>query len=115
MHDGLRVLDPKGELMTRWDYIPDTCSTELEGFRMEAWTRMNPVIRYWDFQARMMTGAKHKSKTSQAAKRGLYGTSTFTNRAKRFRERSFNVACKFCSFSSALMVVLVLLGRRGDT
>lgn len=115
MHDDLRVLDPKGALMTRWEYVPDTCSTELEGFRIEAWTRMNPVITYRDLQARMMAGAKHKFKSGESAKRGLNGTSTFTQRAKRFRQRTFNVACKSWPFFGALLVVPMLLLQIKDT
>ena len=75
--------------MTHWDDVPVTCSSMIEGHRIEALMRRNPALQHWDILARMPDRFLFKNRMSSP-----FLPSTLTNRTKRFRARSFNIACK---------------------
>lgn len=95
--------------MTDWEDVPVTCSSEIEGWYIEALMRRNPALTYWDIQARMLDRFLVKQKNSAMATRGPWETLTLTNRAIRFRERSFNVPCKHDSSLLAYVFLFVTL------
>ena len=100
MFGGCRVLDRKKQWMTYWSDVPVTCSSMIEGDRLEALMRRNPALQYWDILARMPDQFLFKNRM-----RSPFLPSTLTNRTKRFRLHSFNVPCKSIASTPDLTTV----------
>ena len=79
MHHGLRVLDPNSKWMQHWDDVPRVICRLMDGWEMEALTRRNPDLQVSDIQARM---------------KNPLSSNALTNRMMRFRQETFNLACK---------------------
>ena len=72
------VLDWKGDLIRRFIELPATISSNVEGWRTEAWVRNDPRVTYGDIVARMRT------------KEGAHGrVPIFDNRALATRTSNF--------------------------
>jgi len=74
MDNGRVVLGPDASPIRDFRDIPKLCSSQMEGFRMEAISRMDSRIAISDFRARMMRD-------------GLPGANAISMRKTRFRNR----------------------------
>lgn len=72
--NGKVVLGPDDVPIRNYRYIPKLCSSQMEGFRMEAISRMDPRICISDFRARMM-------------RESVPGSNSISMRKTRFRLR----------------------------
>lgn len=75
MDNGRVVLGPDGLPIRDFIDIPKLCSSQMEGFRMEAISRLDSRISISDFRARMM-------------REGLPGANAISMRKTRFRTRA---------------------------
>lgn len=92
--NGRRVLDRNDKWMLHWDDVPVTCSSQIEGWHLEALMRRNPDLTMPDIVARMMDNFLCLSR-GVVSRRRPFRSSVLTNRTMRFRETSFNVTCKY--------------------
>lgn len=75
MDNGRVVLGPDGLPIRNFRDIPLLCSSQMEGFRMEAISRLDSRITISDFRARMMRD-------------GLQGANAMSMRKTRFRSKA---------------------------
>ena len=86
--NGRIVLDGRGHPMKKYRDIPLTCSSEIEGWRIEAIRRQDPRISMTDLQARMprfIEGPKTGNGRYKNKKHAIWALSTIGMRVTRFR------------------------------
>ena len=81
LDNGRVVLDPDNHPVIDYPQIPKACSSQMEGWNMQAIQRINPRISHMDFRARM-------PHTQGPDKKPLFGPTTFSNRMWRFRKEA---------------------------
>ena len=90
MHENRVVLDLDCHPVKAYREIPLVCSSEMEGFAMEAIRRLNTNITHKDFRARMPRYRAHD--WDSQGERPLYSLSAIGMRMTRFRERAGCIA-----------------------
>ena len=102
--DNRVVLDGNNHAVNNFEEIPWTCSTEMEGWLMEAIQRQNPYISISDFVARM-------PHTRGSANKPLkpFGITTYSNRTGRFRKKAGCLSLKKRAGTDALKEYLTSL------
>ncbi|MCJ1393449.1 hypothetical protein MMC18_006324 [Xylographa bjoerkii] len=84
MDDGRVVLDKDNHRVRLFEDLPQTCSSEMEGWEIEAIQRLDPRISYFDILARMPNERLITGTTYQ----GQFSANALNMRAGRFREKN---------------------------
>jgi hypothetical protein len=80
---GRVVIDEENHPVRHFDVLPLTISTEVEGWRLEAWMRIDDRIRYNDIRARMLI----RDTSMRAGKRSQIAPLPNTMQMRRLRAR----------------------------
>jgi len=76
------VTDLEGDPIRDIKHLPICISSNVEGWRVEAWMRRDLRLKYSDIEARTRTT------DSSDGRRPIYGSNTLTKRAQLFRQKA---------------------------